>query len=60
MVAWSTDHLALILFFVLAVALFCGFPVAFVLGGIGFFIGLLGWALDVFNLVQFFNLLPRV
>ncbi len=60
MLAWITDHLALILFFVLAIALFTGFPVAFVLGGIGIFFGLIGWALDVFNLVQFFNLLPRV
>src|SRR5215510_11151687 len=57
---WLTHHLSLILFFVLAVALFCGYPVAFVLGGIGIFFGAIGIALDVFQPVQFFNLLPRI
>jgi tripartite ATP-independent transporter DctM subunit len=42
------------------VALFCGFPVAFVLGGIAILFGALGILLDVFQPVQFFNLLPRV
>lgn len=32
--AWLTHHLFLILFFVLAASLFCGFPVTFVPGGI--------------------------
>jgi tripartite ATP-independent transporter DctM subunit len=57
---WLTQHLSLILFFVLAAALFCGFPVAFVLGGIAIMFGALGILLDVFHPVQFFNLLPRV
>jgi tripartite ATP-independent transporter DctM subunit len=57
---WLAHHLSLILFFVLAVALFCGFPVAFVLGGIAIVFGALGILLDVFQPVQFFNLLPRV
>jgi tripartite ATP-independent transporter DctM subunit len=58
--AWLSHHLALILFFVLALALFCGFPVAFVLGGIAILFGAIGMLLDVFVPVQFFNLLPRV
>jgi tripartite ATP-independent transporter DctM subunit len=58
--AWITEHLALILFVVLALSLFCGYPVAFVLGGIGIFFGGLGILLDVFQPVQFFNLLPRI
>ncbi len=58
--SWITHHLALILFFVLALALFCGFPVAFVLGGIAILFGAIGILLDVFHPVQFFNLLPRV
>ena len=58
--AWLAQHLSLILFFVLAVALFCGYPVAFVLGGIAIFFGGLGILLDVFQPVQFFNLLPRI
>ena len=31
---WIAHHLSLILFVVLALALFCGYPVAVVLGGI--------------------------
>ena len=57
---WLIHHLALILFFVLAAALFTGFPVAFVLGGIAIMFGALGMLFDVFAPVQFFNLLPRV
>ena len=57
---WLEHHLALVLFFVLAVALFCGFPVAFVLGGIAILFGAIGILLDVFQPIQFFNLLPRV
>ena len=34
--SWITHYLSLILFAVLAVALFSGYPVAFVLGGIAF------------------------
>ena len=57
---WLTDHLALIMFGVLAVILFCGYPVAFVLGGVGLGFGTLGIMLDVFQPVQFFNILPRI
>ena len=57
---WLAHHLSLILFFVLAAALFCGFPVAFVLGGIAIMFGGIGMLLDVFQPVQFFNLLPRI
>ena len=58
--SWLTHHLALVLFLVLAVTLFCGFPVAFVLGGMAILFGGIGILLDVFHPVQFFNLLPRV
>ena len=57
---WITHHISLILFVVLALALFCGFPVAFVLGGIAILFGGIGILLDVFHPIQFFNLLPRV
>jgi tripartite ATP-independent transporter DctM subunit len=57
---WLSHHLALLLFVVLAVVLFCGYPVAFVLGGIAIFFGAIGILLDVFHPLQFFNLLPRV
>jgi tripartite ATP-independent transporter DctM subunit len=58
--AWLAQHLSLVLFVVLALALFCGYPVAFVLGGIAIFFGGIGILLDVFQPVQFFNLLPRI
>ncbi len=57
---WLIHHLALILFFVLAVSLFSGYPVAFVLGGIAIMFGGIGILLDVFQPIQFFNLLPRI
>jgi uncharacterized membrane protein len=57
---WVAHHLPLILFAVLAIALFCGYPVAFVLGGIAILFGAIGMLLDVFHPVQFFNLLPRI
>jgi len=57
---WIAHHLPLILFAVLALALFCGYPVAFVLGGIAILFGAIGMAFDVFHPVQFFNLLPRI
>jgi TRAP-type mannitol/chloroaromatic compound transport system permease large subunit len=57
---WIAHHLSLILFVVLGVALFCGYPVAFVLGGIAILFGAIGMLLDVFMPVQFFNLLPRI
>jgi tripartite ATP-independent transporter DctM subunit len=57
---WIEHHLSLIMFFVLAIALFCGFPVAFVLGGIAILFGVIGMLFEVFQPVQFFNLLPRV
>ncbi len=57
---WLAHHLSLVLFFVLALSLFCGFPVAFVLGGIAILFGALGIILEVFEPIQFFNLLPRI
>ncbi|HEY7758380.1 MAG TPA: TRAP transporter large permease subunit [Burkholderiales bacterium] len=57
---WIAEHLSLILFVVLGIALFCGYPVAFVLGGIAILFGAIGMLLDVFMPVQFFNLLPRI
>jgi len=57
---WIADHLPVIMFLVLTFVMFCGYPVAFVLGAIGIFFGLLGIAFGVFNMVQFANLLPRI
>lgn len=60
MMAWIGEHLALILFLALTIALFFGFPVAFVLGGIAIIFGAIGILFDLFQPVQFFNLLPRI
>lgn len=60
MLEWITDHLSVLMFLVLTFIMFIGYPVAFVLGAIGIFFGLLGYWFGVFNIVQFANLMPRV
>ena len=54
------DYLPLFMFLALGVMLFSGYPVAFVLGGIGLAFGFVGMAFDVFDFIQFFNLAPRI
>ncbi|MGF1628761.1 MAG: TRAP transporter large permease subunit [Kiloniellaceae bacterium] len=54
------DILPLLMFAALGVLLFSGYPVAFVLGGVGLAFGFIGIYFDVFNFIQFFNLLPRI
>jgi len=60
MMAWVGQHLSVFLFVTLAVLLFTGYPVAFVLGGIAIFFGAIGIAFGVFEPMMFFNLLPRI
>ena len=47
---WLADNLAAIMFLVMFVVIFCGYPVAFVLGGTGLIFALVGWGLDVMPL----------
>jgi TRAP-type mannitol/chloroaromatic compound transport system permease large subunit len=54
------DFLPIFMFLTLASLLFSGFPVAFILGGIAFLFGLIGYFLDVFSLIEFFNFMPRI
>ena len=54
------DYLPLVMFLSLAFLLFSGFPVAFILGGLALLFGLIGYLLDVFSLIEFFNFLPRI
>ena len=49
-----------VMFVTMAIMLFSGYPVAFVLGGVGLAFGLVGYAFDVLQLRQYFNLVPRV
>ena len=54
------DYLPLCMFVTLAILLFSGFPVAFILGGLAFLYGIIGYFLDMFSLIEFFNFLPRI
>ena len=57
---WVADHLAVLMFAVLTVIMFIGYPVAFVLGGVALGFGVLGIIFDVFHPAQFFALIPRI
>lgn len=54
------DYLPICMFLTLAVLLFSGYPVAFILGGLALVFGLLGYFIDAFRLIEFFNFLPRI
>jgi len=54
------DFLPIIMFATLAFLLFTGFPVAFILGGLALLFGLIGYWMNMFSLIEFFNFLPRI
>jgi tripartite ATP-independent transporter DctM subunit len=54
------EALPILMFASLALLLFSGFPVGFVLGGLGLTFGLAGYMLDVFSLIQFSTIVSRV
>jgi uncharacterized membrane protein len=54
------DYLPIAMFLTLALLLFSGYPVAFVLGGLALLYSLIGYSLGVFSLIEFFNFLPRI
>jgi len=54
------DYLPILMFVSLAIFLFSGYPVAFILGGFALLYGLIGYLLGVFSIVEFFNFLPRI
>lgn len=54
------DILPLFMFPALAICLFSGYPVAFVLGGVGLFFGLIGMSADIFNFKEFFLINSRI
>lgn len=53
-------YLPLLMFAALGILLFTGFPVAFILGGVGLAFGCIGYFLDVFSLIEFSNIVPRI
>ena len=60
MLAWFSENLALIMFVTMFFVIFCGYPVAFVLGGTGLAFGLIAWAMGDFPLVKLTNILLRM
>ncbi|HBC52681.1 MAG TPA: C4-dicarboxylate ABC transporter [Alphaproteobacteria bacterium] len=50
----------ILMFVALAILLFSGYPVAFILGGIGLAFGLIGIAFDIFNYRQFYLISLRI
>ncbi len=54
------DYLPIVMFLTLASLLFTGFPVAFILGGLALLYGLIGFFLEMFSLIEFFNFIPRI
>jgi len=57
---FAQDYIPLLMFMSLACLLFSGFPVAFILGGLALLFGLIGYFIDSFSLIEFFNFLPRI
>ena len=49
--------LPVLMFLALALLLFSGFPVAFILGGVGLMFGFIGIFYEVFSFIEFFNIL---
>ena len=54
------DYLPIMMFAALAILLFSGFPVGFVLGGVGLAFGFIGMYFDVFSQIELFNLVLRI
>ena len=60
MIGEFADALPILMFVALAILLFSGYPVAFILGGIGLAFGLIGIAFDIFNYRQFYLISLRI
>lgn len=60
MLDFLTDQLPLLMFITMFVVIFCGYPVAFVMGGSGLIFGLIGWQLGVFPIHNVSNVLLRM
>jgi tripartite ATP-independent transporter DctM subunit len=60
MIDWFADNLALIMFVTMFVVIFCGYPVAFVMGGTALIFAAIGWWLDVFHFFRLSNILLRM
>jgi tripartite ATP-independent transporter DctM subunit len=54
------EYLPIFMFLSLACLLFTGYPVAFILGGVAIGFGLIGYGMDMFKLIEYFNFMPRI
>ena len=54
------EYISMVMFVTLALLLFSGYPVAFILGGLAMLFGLLGYFIDSFTLIEYFNFIPRI
>jgi tripartite ATP-independent transporter DctM subunit len=59
-VDWLADNLALIMFVAMFFVIFCGYPVAFVMGGLALLFALAGAMLGVFKLVGLYDIVLRM
>jgi tripartite ATP-independent transporter DctM subunit len=60
MLDWLADYLALIMFVTMFFIIFCGYPVAFVMGGTALVFSWFGWLLGVFPFASLSNILLRM
>ena len=60
MLDWLADNLALIMFVTMFFAIFCGYPVAFVMGGMALLFALVGSALGVFSMIGLSDVVLRM
>ena len=60
MVDWLIDNLALFMFAAMFVVIFCGYPVAFVMGGMALVFAAFGWMLGVFPIIGLSNIVLRM
>jgi tripartite ATP-independent transporter DctM subunit len=56
----TQEYISIAMFLTLAILLFSGYPVAFILGGLSMLFGIIGYYLDMFSLIEFFNFVPRI
>ena len=57
---WLAENLSLVMFVVMFFVIFCGYPVAFVLGGTALIFAVIGWWMDVFPFIGMSNILLRM
>jgi tripartite ATP-independent transporter DctM subunit len=60
MLEWFGENLALIMFVSMFFFIFVGYPVAFIMGGLSLAFAVIGWWLGVFNMIEMYNIVPRM